>query len=205
MAADYATGFTVQDPCTLGYTAIGAIQGSGPTAAVTGAVITKGVVTADFEGTAAVGGFYSQDSSATLTPAPPTASSCTRAMRTGHAGPGRAGHRVCAGAVRADHAQRREQRRQRGHGARTGLRLRNGQQCDTTDVSLPYRQRRHAGAVRGHAGALPPGSGDLRHERLRPLRRTDPGMPATGEPRLFIGTEVRSPDRPPWLSRRRTR
>jgi predicted extracellular nuclease len=50
-----------EDPCSLGFTPIPQIQGSGPNAAITGNVTTQGVVVGDFEGTAANSGFFIQD------------------------------------------------------------------------------------------------------------------------------------------------
>ncbi len=47
--------------CSQPFTPIYQIQGSGPNAAVTGNVTTQGVVTGDFEGTAANSGFFLQD------------------------------------------------------------------------------------------------------------------------------------------------
>jgi predicted extracellular nuclease len=47
--------------CTLAYTPIYNIQGSGMTAAITGNVTTQGVVVGDFEGSASASGFYLQD------------------------------------------------------------------------------------------------------------------------------------------------
>lgn len=47
--------------CGDSYTPIYSIQGSGPSAAVTGTVTTEGIVVGDFEGTASLGGFYFQD------------------------------------------------------------------------------------------------------------------------------------------------
>ena len=47
--------------CSQPFTPIYQIQGSGPNAAVTGNVTTQGVVTGDFEGTAANSGFFMQD------------------------------------------------------------------------------------------------------------------------------------------------
>ncbi len=63
MAADYSWSFstTAVDVCTLPYTPIYAIQGSGLAVAITGVVTTKGVVVGDFEGSASLGGFYIQD------------------------------------------------------------------------------------------------------------------------------------------------
>lgn len=61
MVADFDVGFTAVDVCTLGYTPIYDIQGSGLNAAITGNVTTQGVVVGDFEGTAGLLGFYMQD------------------------------------------------------------------------------------------------------------------------------------------------
>jgi predicted extracellular nuclease len=61
MAADYAFAFQVGPECDDTYTPIYDIQGSGPNAAITGNVITEGVVVGDFEGTAFNSGFYMQD------------------------------------------------------------------------------------------------------------------------------------------------
>ncbi|HSO29155.1 MAG TPA: ExeM/NucH family extracellular endonuclease [Candidatus Sulfomarinibacteraceae bacterium] len=55
------TGPTL-DPCTVGFTAISSIQGSGATVAITGTVTTEGVVVGDYEGPSpALRGFYLQD------------------------------------------------------------------------------------------------------------------------------------------------
>ena len=67
MAADVSSSFTTLnvDPCTLGYTPISAIQGSGAAAAITGIVTTRGVVVGDFEvpgtGSGQIRGFFIQD------------------------------------------------------------------------------------------------------------------------------------------------
>ena len=63
MTLSYTASFTTQaDPCTLPYTPIPQIQGSGLSAAITGAVTTQGVVVGDYEGaTPALRGFYLQD------------------------------------------------------------------------------------------------------------------------------------------------
>ena len=66
MAADYVFSFTTiaADVCSLAFTPIYSIQGSGPTAAITGAVTTQGVVVGDFEeptGSNQIRGFYLQD------------------------------------------------------------------------------------------------------------------------------------------------
>jgi predicted extracellular nuclease len=47
--------------CTAPFTKIGAIQGEGANAAITGTVTTQGVVVGDFEGSAAGSGFFLQD------------------------------------------------------------------------------------------------------------------------------------------------
>ena len=67
MAADVTSGFTVAppvviEPCDQDFTPIPAIQGSGASVAITGAVTTEGVVVADYEGPSpALRGFYLQD------------------------------------------------------------------------------------------------------------------------------------------------
>ncbi|MBS1115621.1 MAG: uncharacterized protein H6Q87_5 [candidate division NC10 bacterium] len=63
MMANFVVGFTPYDICVTSYTPIYAIQGSGLSAAVAGAVTTQGVVVGDFEGSAGLGGFYLQDAS----------------------------------------------------------------------------------------------------------------------------------------------
>ncbi len=63
MAADYVFSFTTYNPdvCSTTFTPIYSIQGSGDTAAITGAVTTQGVVVGDFEGPSpALRGFYLQ-------------------------------------------------------------------------------------------------------------------------------------------------
>ncbi|HEX5149450.1 MAG TPA: ExeM/NucH family extracellular endonuclease [Candidatus Limnocylindrales bacterium] len=61
---NFTTGAPL-DPCTQPYTPIYSIQGSGPAAAITGAVTTAGVVVGDFDGPTSTGlqGFYLQDPS----------------------------------------------------------------------------------------------------------------------------------------------
>ncbi len=62
MAADFVLNFNPVAVCDLPYTPIYQIQGSGPAAAITGSVTTRGVVIGDFEGpTPALRGFYIQD------------------------------------------------------------------------------------------------------------------------------------------------
>ncbi|GAB4454291.1 MAG: hypothetical protein OHK0041_18560 [Anaerolineales bacterium] len=61
MVVNFTVGFSPYDVCTTAYTPIYAIQGSGLSAAITGAVTTQGVVVGDFEGTASASGFYLQD------------------------------------------------------------------------------------------------------------------------------------------------
>lgn len=61
MEADAVFTFQVGPECDDVFTPIYAIQGSGASAAITGNVVTEGVVVGDFEGTAAASGFYMQD------------------------------------------------------------------------------------------------------------------------------------------------
>ena len=66
MTTDVVTTFTTvtsADQCAQPFTPIYSIQGSGPTAAITGTVTTAGVVVGDFDGPTTVGiqGFYLQD------------------------------------------------------------------------------------------------------------------------------------------------
>src|SRR5262245_17830015 len=64
MTANFEAHFTAFDVCAHpfdGITPIASIQGSGANAAITGNVTTAGVVVGDFEGGAAISGFYLQD------------------------------------------------------------------------------------------------------------------------------------------------
>ena len=62
MAANYPFTFSTTDTCALPYTHAYDIQGSGPTAAITGSVTTQGVVVGDDEGPSpALRGFFLQD------------------------------------------------------------------------------------------------------------------------------------------------
>ena len=62
MVANFTVGFSTVDACTLPYTPIFDIQGSGLTAAITGNVTVQGVVVGDNEGTSpALRGFFLQD------------------------------------------------------------------------------------------------------------------------------------------------
>lgn len=62
MVANFTVGFSTVDACTLPFTPVYDIQGSGPTAAITGSVTTKGVVVGDYEGLSpALRGFFLQD------------------------------------------------------------------------------------------------------------------------------------------------
>ncbi|MFN8444105.1 MAG: ExeM/NucH family extracellular endonuclease [Caldilineaceae bacterium] len=72
MAENYSFNFSVVavDPCTLTFTPIYAIQGSGLAAAITGTVTTKGVVVGDYEGPSpTLRGFYLQDAAGDNDPA----------------------------------------------------------------------------------------------------------------------------------------
>ncbi|MCL4861587.1 MAG: ExeM/NucH family extracellular endonuclease [Caldilineaceae bacterium] len=62
MAADVTIHFTVTNACGQPFTPIYAIQGSGLSAAITGPVVTRGIVVGDYEGaTPTLRGFYLQD------------------------------------------------------------------------------------------------------------------------------------------------
>ncbi len=63
LLAAFTTRFsTVADPCSLPYTSIPAIQGEGNGVAISGSVITQGVVVGDYEGSSPnLRGFYLQD------------------------------------------------------------------------------------------------------------------------------------------------
>lgn len=62
MEADYTFSFSTAQVCTQPFTTIPSIQGSGATAAITGAVTTQGVVVGDYEGASpALRGFFLQD------------------------------------------------------------------------------------------------------------------------------------------------
>jgi hypothetical protein len=70
MVANFTVGFSTVDACTLPYTPIYDIQGSGPAAAITGTVTTQAVVVGDNEGPSpALRGFYLQDLSGDDDPA----------------------------------------------------------------------------------------------------------------------------------------
>lgn len=70
MVANFTVGFSTVDACTLSYTPIYDIQGSGLTAAITGTVSTQGVVVGDYEGASpALRGFFLQDLSGDDDPA----------------------------------------------------------------------------------------------------------------------------------------
>jgi len=64
MAADFTFDFTIVSVvpvCDQAFTPIYQIQGSGATAAITGSVVTEGVVVGDFQTSAGLQGFYIQD------------------------------------------------------------------------------------------------------------------------------------------------
>ena len=62
MVLDFTVGFTPYDVCTVAYTPIYSIQGSGATVALTGTRTTQGVVVGDYEGASpALRGFFIQD------------------------------------------------------------------------------------------------------------------------------------------------
>lgn len=62
MVTNFTASFTAYvDVCTLIFTPIYSIQGSGLSAAITGNVTTQGVVVGDFETSASLSGFYMQD------------------------------------------------------------------------------------------------------------------------------------------------
>ncbi len=61
LATNFVLAFSASDVCPKPYTPIPEIQGSGPSATITGTVTTEGVVVGDFEGAASQQGFYLQD------------------------------------------------------------------------------------------------------------------------------------------------
>jgi hypothetical protein len=62
MVSDFTVGFSTLDVCSLTYTPIYAIQGSGLVTPIPGAVTTQGVVVGDYEGPSpTLRGFYIQD------------------------------------------------------------------------------------------------------------------------------------------------
>ena len=71
MEADFTASFTtVADVCTLAFTPIYSIQGSGATVALTGTRTTQGVVVGDYEGASpALRGFFIQDPTGDADPA----------------------------------------------------------------------------------------------------------------------------------------
>ena len=160
MAANHAVGFSPYDVCAATYTPAYQIQGSGRIVATPGNVTTKGVVVGDFEGTAAVGGFYLQDAAGDGDPA----TSDGIFVYTGNT------DLVGAGQVVVVKGYARE---------RYGQTSLNGSNSDSsaaaTDVWLcgtdyggahrrvhAVRQRGLPGALRRHARPVPAGSGDLR-------------------------------------------
>ena len=66
---NFTAAFSSLDYCAADYTPIYDIQGSGTSAAITGDVITQGVVVGDFEGSSGIGGFYLQDATGDGNPA----------------------------------------------------------------------------------------------------------------------------------------
>lgn len=192
MAADHVTAFTVQDPCTLAFTTIGSVQGPGPSAAITGPVTTKGVVTADFEGAAAVGGFYLQDVNGDAN----TATSDGIFVYTGNA------NLVAKGQVVRVTGYARE---------RYGQTTLNGANSDTsaitaggvdqcgpgsvavTDVVLPWASATVPEQYEGMLVRFPQDlviAGTSDYDRYGELTLA---APASGEPRLLTGTEVGQP------------
>lgn len=62
MVVNFTAGFSTGNACLAPFTPVYAIQGSGPAAAITGAVTTQGVVVGDYEGSSpALRGFFIQD------------------------------------------------------------------------------------------------------------------------------------------------
>jgi len=61
MVPNFIVDFSPYNVCDTAFTPIYAIQSSGLSAAITGAVTTKGVVVGDFEGSGSQGGFFLQD------------------------------------------------------------------------------------------------------------------------------------------------
>ena len=71
MEITFTAGFTtLPDPCTLTYTPIYLIQGSGPATLISGSVTTQGVIVGDYEGASpGLRGFFLQDMSGDADPA----------------------------------------------------------------------------------------------------------------------------------------
>ena len=171
MAANTAFGFTVDDICADPITTIPSIQGTGLAAAITGTVTTKGVVVGDFEGSGGLQGFYLQDA----------AGDGDAATSDGiFVFTGAGADTVAAGdIVRVTGFARERFNQTTLNGANSNAAAVTAGSivdCGTGTVASDGREHavchcRFAGALRGHARALPAVTRHLRVLRLRPVRR----------------------------------
>lgn len=186
----------VLDPaCSQPFTPIYEIQGSGAEAAITGTVTTRGVVVGDFEGTAAVSGFFLQAETGDGNPA----TSDGIFVFTG------SGNLVSAGEVVRVTGFARERFTQttiNGSNSNTAAVTAAGiVKCGTgsvvaTDVSLPFDSLTAPERYEGMLVRLPQPLVIAEYFNYDRFGEMVLALPLDGEPRPFTGTAVADPGAP---------
>ena len=190
MAADYVAGFNVIEPCQASFTPIPAIQGSGVSPAITGTVTTKGVVTADLEGAAKLGGFYLQDVSGDADPA----TSDGVFVYTGTADLVSAGQVVrVTGYARDRYGQTTINGSNADSSAVTDIVACGADLVTPTDVTLPFAATTTPERFEGMLVRLPQDLVISEYVNFDRYGEIVLALPLPGEPRLFTGTELDEP------------
>jgi hypothetical protein len=192
MAADLAVSFSPLDVCATPYTPIYAIQGSGPSAAMTGNVTTAGVVVGDFEGSAGQSGFYLQDVTGDGDPA----TSDGIFVYTGSSSLVSVGQVV---RVTGYARERFNQTTLNGSNSNTSaVPAANIVQCGTgsvpaTDVTLPFANANDPERFEGMLVRLPQSLVISEYFNFDRFGEIVLALPLDGEPRPFSGTAVDEP------------
>lgn len=190
MVMNFVVGFSPYDVCATNYTPIYQIQGSGPSAVLTGTVTTKGVVVGDFEGNAAASGFYLQD----LTGDGDTSTSDGIFVYTGSS------NLVSVGqVVRVTGYARERFNLTTLNGLNTnGSAVTNVVQCGTgsvaaTDVSMPFVSAGEPEKYEGMLVRFPQSLVIAEYFNYDRFGEIVLSLPLDGEPRPFTGTAIDEP------------
>jgi uncharacterized protein len=190
------------DVATCGdqYTPIYTIQGSGPSAAITGNLTTEGVVVGDFEGTAAASGFYIQDPTGDGN----AATSDGIFVFTGSSNLVSAGQYVrITGYAR----ERFNQTALNGSNSNTSaVTAANIIDCGTgsvasTDVTLPFETLTFPERLEGMSVRFPQALVIAEYFNYDRFGEIVLALPKGTEPRPFTPTAVEEPGSPEWASR----
>jgi uncharacterized protein len=181
--------------CAMTYTPVYQIQGAGPSAAITGTVTTQGVVVGDFEGSAAVSGFYLQDPAGDGDPS----TSDGIFVYTGSGNLVSAGQRV---RVTGFARERFNQTALNGSSSNTAaVPAANIIDCGSgsvtpTDVLLPFASATDPERYEGMLVRLPQALVISEYFNYDRFGETVLGLPLDGESRLITPTAIESPGAP---------